>query len=189
VNDILDLSKVEAGRMELELSTFSLVDLATSALALVHVQAVRRRVRLDLEIDPAITTIQADERKVKQILVNLLANAVKFTSDGGRVGLRARRTNGAIEIAVHDTGKGISSDEQGRIFEEFAQARAAGFTDEGTGLGLTLAERLVVLHGGRIWVESEVGKGSTFSFTLPTRTLTEGAAGGRLAARSGAAGS
>ncbi len=179
VNDILDLSKVEAGRMELELTTFSLDETARSALAFVREQAVRRRVRLDLEIDPVIKTIHADERKVKQILVNLLANAVKFTSDGGGVGIRARRTDGAIEIAVHDTGKGISSDELARIFEEFAQAKATGFTDEGTGLGLTLAERFVVLHGGRIWVESEVGKGSTFSFTLPAHTVMDDAAGGR----------
>ena len=187
VNDILDLSKVEAGRMELELSAFSLVDAATSALALVRVQAVARSIRLELVIDPEITTIRADERKVKQILVNLLANAVKFTPAGGRVGIRARRTNGAIEIAVHDTGKGISSEEQTRIFEEFAQAKATGVTGEGTGLGLTLAERLVVLHGGRIWVQSAVGKGSTFSFTLAAGTSEEDAAGVRIAARSGAA--
>ena len=187
VNDILDLSKVEAGRMDLELSAFSLSDLAASALALVRGQAVKRSIRLDLDIDPVITTIHADERKVKQILINLLANAVKFTSVGGRVGIRARRADDAIEIAVHDTGNGISSDDQARIFEEFAQAKATAFAVEGTGLGLTLAQRLVVLHGGRIWVDSEVGKGSTFTFTVPQRAVAQDAVGGRSPAGSGVA--
>jgi signal transduction histidine kinase len=172
VNDILDLSKVEAGRMQLEVSTFSLVEVAGAALAFVREQAVRRSIGLDLDIDPPITTVEADERKLKQILVNLLANAVKFTPEGGRVGVRACMSDGALEIAVHDTGKGISPEDQARIFEEFAQARTAGFTDEGTGLGLTLAQRFAMLHGGAITLESEVGKGSTFTVRIPTRPAT-----------------
>jgi signal transduction histidine kinase len=167
INDILDLSKVEAGRMEVEPSTFALASVATSALALVREQAVRRGIRLDLAVDPAVGDIHADERKLKQILVNLLANAVKFTPEGGRIRLAAKRLAGEVEISVQDTGRGISPDDQARIFEEFAQARAGGFTPEGTGLGLTLAQRFVALHRGRIWVESEVGRGSTFAFTLP----------------------
>jgi signal transduction histidine kinase len=167
INDILDLSKVEAGRLELEPSALVLRDVATSAMALIREQAIKRGIRLELAIDPAIDEIRADERKLKQILVNLLANAVKFTPSKGEIRLTARPTEGWIEIAVRDTGRGISSDDQARIFEEFAQAKAGGFTEEGTGLGLTLAQRLVALHGGRIWVESEVGKGSTFTFTLP----------------------
>jgi signal transduction histidine kinase len=172
INDILDLSKVEAGRMELEPSTFALGTVATSAIALVREQAVRRGIRLELAVDPAVGDVHADERKLKQILVNLLANAVKFTAEGGRIRLAARRLADETEISVQDTGRGISPDDQARIFEEFAQAKAGGFTEEGTGLGLTLAQRLVALHGGRIWVESEVGKGSTFTFTLPaSRTV------------------
>jgi signal transduction histidine kinase len=167
INDILDLSKVEAGRMDLDLSTVDLSDVAARALALVREQAVRRAIRVVASIDPTIGPARADERKVKQILLNLLANAVKFTPPGGTITLSARRVDAAIEFAVRDTGKGISHEDQTRIFEEFAQAKAAGYTEEGTGLGLTLAQRFVALHGGRIWVESEVGRGSTFAFTLP----------------------
>lgn len=168
VNDILDLSKVEAGRLELERSSFSVAGVAASALALVRAQAVRRGVQLDLSVDPALDTIVADERKLKQILVNLLSNAVKFTPDGGRIILRARRIDDAVEIAVADTGKGIAPADQLRIFDEFAQAKEGAYAHEGTGLGLTLAKRLVELHGGRISVQSAPGRGSTFTFTLPT---------------------
>jgi signal transduction histidine kinase len=167
VNDILDLSKVEAGRIDLERSAFPIEQVAASALALVRAQAVRRWIQLDLSLDPGIDTIVADERKVKQILINLLSNAVKFTPDRGRVHVSIRRRDEAIEIAVADTGKGIAVADQARIFEEFAQARQGGFAQEGTGLGLTLAKRLVELHGGRIAVRSEPGQGSTFTFTLP----------------------
>jgi signal transduction histidine kinase len=173
INDILDLSKVEAGRMELDLSVFPTEKVARSALALVREQAVRRAIRLELSIDPAAGTVRADERKLKQIIVNLLANAVKFTPDGGRIELAARRLDASIEIAVRDTGQGISPEDQARIFEEFAQAQAGGFTQEGTGLGLTLAQRFVALHGGRIRVESEIGRGSTFTFTLPLDPVLE----------------
>jgi signal transduction histidine kinase len=167
VNDILDLSKVEAGRMELDTSTFPLEHAVATAAALVREQAVRRGIRFDVQVDPAIGAVTADERKLKQILLNLLSNAVKFTPPGGRVDLTARRADGIAEIAVHDTGRGISRDDQARIFDEFAQARSAGYAEEGTGLGLTLARRFVELHGGRMWVESEEGRGSTFTFTLP----------------------
>jgi signal transduction histidine kinase len=111
-----------------------------------------------------------DERKVKQILLNLLSNAVKFTPEGGRIGVRAMRAAGAVEVAVSDTGIGISPEDQGAIFEEFRQVGGDSVRKrEGTGLGLTLARKFVELHGGRIWVKSEVGKGSTFTFTLPER--------------------
>jgi signal transduction histidine kinase len=114
--------------------------------------------------------IVADERKVKQILLNLLSNAVKFTPEGGRVGLTATAADGAITIAVSDTGIGIAPEDQAAIFEEFRQVGCEDArTQEGTGLGLTLAKKLVELHGGRIWVQSQVGQGSTFTFTLPAR--------------------
>jgi signal transduction histidine kinase len=166
VNDILDLSKVEAGRMELYHSTFSVERAVATAASLVRDQAVRRGIRLGVEVDPTIGVLTADERKLKQILLNLLSNAVKFTPSGGRVDLVARPVDGAVEISVRDTGRGISREDQGRIFDEFAQAKA-GYTQEGTGLGLTLAKRFVELHGGRMWVESEEGRGSVFTFTLP----------------------
>jgi signal transduction histidine kinase len=169
INDILDLSKVEAGRMELELTSFSLAEVLATAATLVREQAVRRRIRLELDVDPTVTTILADKRKVKQIVVNLVANAVKFTPNGGRVEVSARHLADAIHVSVRDTGPGIAADDQQRIFEEFGQARTRPATPEGTGLGLTLAQRFVILHGGRIWVESTLGEGSTFSFTLPLR--------------------
>ena len=171
INDIHDLSKVEAGRMELERSEFALHDAARSAVALVREQAVRRSIRLDVSIEPDLIVL-ADERKVKQVILNLLANAVKFTPGGGRVSLSARRSGDAAEIAVRDTGRGISPDDQARIFEEFAQAKAGAITQEGTGLGLTLAQRIVALHGGRILVDSEVGRGSTFTFTIQLARAT-----------------
>jgi len=165
INDILDLSKVEAGRMELELSEFSLHELLTTAMTLLQEQAMRRGIRLDLAVDSAVTTIVADRRKVKQIVLNLLANAVKFTPDAGRVNITARQDDAAVEISVRDNGIGIAPDDQARIFEEFARARSTAH--EGTGLGLTLTQKFVTLHGGRISLESALGEGSTFTFTLP----------------------
>lgn len=171
INDILDLSKVESGRMELAPSTFEVRDAALTALTLVREQAIRRGIRVDVAIDPGSGTVRADERKLKQIILNLLANAVKFTPAGGTITLSARRVDAEVEIAVHDTGRGISAEDQERIFEEFAQVKSSGYTEEGTGLGLTLAQRFVALHGGHIWVESEPGRGSTFTFTIPVGPL------------------
>ncbi len=173
INDILDLSKVEAGRMDLELSEFSLVEVIAGALTLVQEQAVGRDIRLEHSIEPGAATLVADKRKVKQVVVNLLANAVKFTQAGGRVDIGARAADGWIKISVRDTGVGISAADQARIFEEFAQARNESAAALGTGLGLTLAKRFVELHGGRIWVASEPGTGTVFTFTLPDRRVTD----------------
>jgi signal transduction histidine kinase len=116
--------------------------------------------------------LSGDERKIKQILLNLLSNAVKFTPEGGRIGIKARQGDGSVEISVSDTGIGISPEDQAKIFEEFRQVGGDyAHKTEGTGLGLTLAKKFVELHGGKIWVESEVGKGSTFSFSLPERPM------------------
>ncbi|HEY3240833.1 MAG TPA: response regulator, partial [Acidimicrobiia bacterium] len=131
----------------------------------VREQAVQRSIRMDFEIDPGITTIEADERKVKQVVFNLLSNAVKFTPDGGRVELAARLVGDSVQVGVTDTGIGIDAADQSRIFEEFQQAGQR----EGSGLGLPLARSFVALHGGDLWVESEPGAGSTFTFTLPVR--------------------
>jgi signal transduction histidine kinase len=171
INDILDLSKVEAGRMELEPTTFDLRLAIENTLALVRERAVRHGIRLELAVNGELGHLRADERKVKQILLNLLTNAVKFTPEGGSVVVRAAQADGTVEVSVSDTGIGIAPEDQAVIFEEFRQVG----TDyarkrEGTGLGLALVRRLVELHGGRIRVTSEVGKGSTFTFTLPSRS-------------------
>jgi len=170
INDILDLSKIEAGRLELEASDFHLPSAIENALALVRERAQHREVALARTVDERIGTIQADERKVKQVLLNLLSNALKFTPEGGKVDVRAALSNGAIEISVADTGVGIAPEDQEAVFEEFRQVGAASKKVEGTGLGLAISRKFIELHGGRIWVTSEMGKGSTFTFTLPLAT-------------------
>ena len=168
INDILDLSKIEAGRMDLDLSTFAMRDALESGLTIVRDRAARHGIALSAVVASDVPGIEADERKVKQILYNLLSNAVKFTPDGGRVEVNVRAENGDIRVEVRDTGIGVAANDQERIFEEFRQAGRER-SREGTGLGLTLTKRFVELHGGRIWVESTPGKGSTFAFTLPLR--------------------
>jgi signal transduction histidine kinase len=168
INDILDLSKIEAGRMELELAPFSLVAALNNAVILVRERALGHGIKLELEVAPELDTIVADERKLKQVVVNLLANAVKFTPDGGTVRLRAARENGEVRLAIQDTGIGIAPEDQERIFEEFQQAsHQSEKSREGTGLGLSLSRRMVELHGGTISVESAPGRGSTFTVALP----------------------
>ena len=172
INDILDLSKVEAGKMELQSSTFSFEAALQSVVMMVRERASGRGIHLTSKVDPAIGAVEADERKIKQVVLNLLTNAVKFTPAGGRVDLRATREGDDLAVAVADTGQGIAPADLARVFEEFAQARGgAERAEEGTGLGLTLSRRFVELHGGKIWVESELGKGSTFTFTLPIAGL------------------
>jgi signal transduction histidine kinase len=170
INEILDLSKVEAGRMELELATFDLPLAIDNARTFVRERATRHGITVDVKVDERLGEFVGDERKIKQILLNLLSNAVKFTPEGGRIGINARQSNGAVEISVTDTGIGIAPEDQPRIFEEFRQVGSDyEHKREGTGLGLTLAKKFVELHGGKIWVESEVGKGSKFTFTLPLK--------------------
>ena len=135
---------------------------------MVRERATKNGVQLELELDPAVDLVEGDERRIRQVVFNLLSNAVKFTPSGGRVDVSTAKENGEVRIAVRDTGPGIAADDQARIFEEFQQARDTnGERPEGTGLGLALSRSLVELHGGRIWVESEPGDGSTFTFTLP----------------------
>ena len=171
INEILDLSKVEAGRMELEVTTFDLPLAIDNARTFVRERAVKHGINLEVSVDERLGDYVGDERKIKQILLNLLSNAVKFTPEGGHIGIEARQTNGAVQISVSDTGIGISPEDQAKIFEEFRQVGTDyAHKTEGTGLSLTLAKKFVELHGGKIWVESVVGKGSTFSFTLPERS-------------------
>ena len=170
INDILDRSKVEAGKMELDLTRFDLPAAMDNALTLVKERAGRHGVALALEVDERLDHVVGDERKIKQVLLNLLSNAVKFTPEGGRVALRAVMAGESVEVAVSDTGIGIALEDQAAVFEEFRQVGTdhAG-KREGTGLGLTLTRKFVELHGGTIGVKSEVGRGSTFTFTLPVR--------------------
>ena len=169
INDILDLSKIEAGKMELQPSRFSLDAALQSVVMMVRERAAGRGIELTSSVDPDTGVVDADERKIKQVVLNLLTNAVKFTPTGGRVELRAKRDGAGVVVSVADTGIGIAPADQARVFEEFTQARAGETREqEGTGLGLTLSRAFVELHGGRLSVESELGKGSTFTFTLPS---------------------
>jgi len=172
INDILDLSKIEAGRMELELSEFHLPSALQNAMTLVRERAQTHGIALKLRVDRRLGDIRADERKVKQIVLNLLSNAVKFTPDKGRVDVDARMNGGAVKVSVKDTGVGIKQKDHAAVFEEFRQVgRDYATKKEGTGLGLALTRRFVELHGGKIWLKSEPGKGSTFTFTLPLNAV------------------
>jgi len=170
INDILDLSKIEAGRMELEAQPFDLPSALDNALTLIRERAARHSIGLEVHVDSRIGEVVADERKVKQVLLNLLSNAVKFTPEGGKITMSAALNGDAVAVSVADTGIGIAAEDQEAVFEEFRQvgddyARKR----EGTGLGLALARRLVELHGGTLSLASELGKGSTFTFTIPVR--------------------
>jgi len=172
INDILDLSKIEAGRMELELGDVSVLQALNSGLTMHGERANRNGISLNLTVGPEVGVIRADERKIRQVIFNLLSNAVKFTPPGGHVDVSAFIADGMVEVAVADTGPGIVLEDHERIFEEFQQARRSSRgSREGTGLGLTLSRQFIELHGGRLWVESEPGTGSTFRFTLPLEQL------------------
>ncbi len=155
--------------MELELAGFDLPTALDSALTLVRERAGRRSITLQTSIDERLGEVRADERKVRQVVLNLLSNAIKFTPEGGRVEVAAVTKDGFVEVSVSDTGVGIAPEDQEAVFEEFRQVGTAANKIEGTGLGLTLCRKFVELHGGRIWVKSEVGAGSTFTFTIPVR--------------------
>ena len=168
IDDVLDLSKVEAGQIELEIMPFSLPAALERGTVIIRERASKSGIRISLSSDPGIDTVVGDERRVRQVIFNLLSNAVKFTPTGGTVDVAVARLDGEVRVSVSDSGPGIAPEDQQRIFEEFQQAAAGKEQREGTGLGLALSKRLVELHQGRIWVESEPGKGSRFVFTLPT---------------------
>ncbi len=167
INDILDLSKVEAGQVELDVHPFSLREALERGVVMVRERATEDGVRVAFEADPEIDVVDGDERRIKQVIFNLLSNAVKFTPAGGEVDVSAIRVNGEVRVSVADTGPGVDPEDHERIFEEFRQSQSGLEQREGTGLGLALSKRFVELHGGRIWIESELGRGSTFVFTLP----------------------
>jgi signal transduction histidine kinase len=166
INDVLDLAKIEAGRMDLDLGPVSIGDVLKSGMTMHGERASRGGIALGLRIEPDEIVVAADERRVRQVVFNLLSNAVKFTPPNGRIDVSARLHDRQVEVAVADTGPGIAPDDVDRIFEEFDQGSGAQNGD-GTGLGLPLSRKFVELHGGRLWVESVVGAGSTFRFTLP----------------------
>jgi signal transduction histidine kinase/CheY-like chemotaxis protein len=170
LNEILDLSKVEAGRMEIDYSAFDLRVLLEEAVAMLRERATAHHIDLSVDVEPGLVQAYSDQLRLKQVVLNLVTNAVKFTGDGGAVTVRARRTPVEIEVTVTDTGVGIPGADRERIFESFQQGGRGASREEGTGLGLTLSRRIVELLGGRMWLESEVGVGSTFGFTLPSRT-------------------
>ena len=168
INDVLDLAKIEAGKLELELSEVDVPNVLRGAVSMHSERASRGGIELALSTEPDEIVVMADARRVRQVVFNLLSNAVKFTPAQGRVEISAHVKDGHVEVAVADTGHGIPPDELETIFQEFEQT-AEGKVTEGTGLGLPLSRKLVELHGGRLWVESDVGRGSTFRFTLPVR--------------------
>ena len=169
LNEILDLSKVEAGQMELDYSTFDVRDLLEHSSSMLRERAIAHRLTLAVDIAPEVDLIEADELRFRQVVLNLLSNAVKFTPDGGSVRVHAYREGGDIAVTVTDSGVGVPEVDQERIFESFQQGGRGAAREEGTGLGLTLSRRIVELLGGRMWLRSEVGVGSTFGFAIPAR--------------------
>jgi signal transduction histidine kinase len=172
INDVLDLSKVEAGQVELEMHPFSLREAIERGVVMVREHAMEDGVRVAFAADPEVDVVDGDERRIKQVIFNLLSNAVKFTPAGGEVDVSATRVNGEVRVSVADTGPGVAPEDRERIFEEFQQSETGVGLREGTGLGLALSKRFVELHGGRIWLESELGRGSTFTFALPAGSGT-----------------
>jgi len=169
INQILDMAKVEAGKMNLALANLSTKNMLTEISLLVEDMALKKKIEILLNIADDLPDIEADELKVKQIIYNLLSNAVKFTGEGGKIGMDAKRTNGWIEVVVWDNGVGIALENMEKIFEGFFRVDTPySRVTEGTGLGLPLSKKLVELHGGKFSVESKgLGYGTTVRFTLP----------------------
>jgi signal transduction histidine kinase len=169
INDVLDLSKIEAGQLTLSLGDYSMKDVVHAVYGAVEPLAAEKKLNFKAEIAPDMATGHGDERRLTQVLLNLVGNAIKFT-DQGEIVIKASQSNGAFSVAVCDTGPGISEDDQKKLFQEFQQADSSITKKKGgTGLGLAISKRIIQMHGGKIWLESQVGRGSTFAFTVPTR--------------------
>jgi signal transduction histidine kinase len=167
INDVLDLSKIEAGQLELELSDYSVQDIAQTVRSTLEPLAADKKLAFKVEVAPQLPPGHGDGRRLTQVLINLVGNAIKFT-DAGEVAIKAEANNGSFYVSVRDTGPGISTADQAKLFQEFQQAdNAITRKKGGTGLGLAISKRIIEMHGGKIWVESQVGQGSTFAFTLP----------------------
>ncbi len=169
INDVLDLSKIEAGQLALSLTDYSMKDVVHSVYGAVEPLAAEKKLTFKAEIMPDMMQGHGDERRLTQVLLNLVGNAIKFT-DAGAVVIKASQSNGVFSVAVQDTGPGISEDDQKKLFQEFQQADSSTTKKKGgTGLGLAISKRIVEMHGGKIWLESQIGRGSTFAFTVPAR--------------------
>ncbi len=167
INDVLDLSKIEAGQLVLELTDYSIQDIAQTVRSTLEPLAADKKLAFKVEVPAKLPPGHGDGRRLTQVLINLVGNAIKFT-DAGEVAIKAEANNGAFYVAVRDTGPGISTADQAKLFQEFQQAdNAITKKKGGTGLGLAISKRIIEMHGGRIWVESQPGQGSTFAFTLP----------------------
>jgi len=167
INDVLDLSKIEAGQLELELSDYSVQDIAQTVRSTLEPLATDKKLSFKIEMATELPPGRGDGRRLTQVLINLVGNAIKFT-DAGEVAIKAEANNGSFHVSVRDTGPGISAADQGKLFQEFQQAdNAITRKKGGTGLGLAISKRIIEMHGGKIWVESQPGQGATFAFTLP----------------------
>ena len=164
---MLDLSKIEAGQLKLSLADYSIKDVVYNVFSAVEPLATKKKLNFKVDVPPDMPTGHGDEQKLTQVLLNLVGNAIKFT-DAGEVAIKVAAANGSFTVAVHDTGPGITAADQAKLFQEFQQAdNSITKSKGGTGLGLAISKRIIELHGGSIWVESSVGQGSTFTFTLP----------------------
>jgi signal transduction histidine kinase len=169
INDVLDFSKIEAGQLTLASNPYSIKDVIQGVVASTQSLATEKHLPLKVNVPANLPTVSGDERRVAQVLLNLVGNAIKFT-DSGEVRIEVSSADSALVVSVSDTGPGIAAADQESIFEEFRQAQSSTTQKKGgTGLGLAIAKKIVELHGGKIWVESDVGKGSKFSFTLPIK--------------------
>jgi signal transduction histidine kinase len=169
INDVLDLSKIEAGELKLSLDDYAMQGIVDGVISNVGSLAAEKNLTLNAIVPPDLPTGLGDDRRISQVLLNLVGNAIKFT-DEGEVSVRVSASDGEFQVAVADTGIGISQADQAEILNEFYQADSSSTRAHGgTGLGLAIAKRMVELHGGRLWIESALGEGSTFSFSLPIR--------------------
>jgi signal transduction histidine kinase len=169
INDVLDLSKIEAGQLVLDLSDYSVQDIAQTVRSTLEPLAADKKLAFKLDMPAELPSGHGDGRRLTQVLINLVGNAIKFT-DAGEVAIKAEADNGSFHVSVRDTGPGISAADQAKLFQEFQQAdNAITKKKGGTGLGLAISKRIIEMHGGRIWIDSKLGEGSTFSFTGPVR--------------------
>jgi signal transduction histidine kinase len=176
INDVLDLSKIEAGQLTLQLNDYALSDVVYSVVTATAPLAAEKKLALEADVSNSLPAGRGDERRLAQVLLNLVGNAIKFT-DAGSVRIVAGSTDGVFQVSVIDTGPGIAPEHHGRIFEEFQQVDNTDTRRKGgTGLGLSISKRIVELHGGKLWVESDLGKGSRFCFTLPVKVVASAAA-------------
>jgi signal transduction histidine kinase len=178
INDVLDLSKIEAGQLVLDLGDYTVAEIAQTVRSTLESLAADKNLAFKLELPAELPSGHGDGRRLTQVLINLVGNAIKFT-DKGEVAIKAEANNGAFRVSVRDTGPGISANDQAKLFQEFQQAdNSITRKKGGTGLGLAISKRIIEMHGGRIWIDSTLGQGSTFSFTVPVwvERQVEGAA-------------